>query len=452
VAGIDNLRHYITRLWRNGLRDLASAALRYAPKFRFIYVYIPPAVRQGVKAIILRQAFRRDQDTRVRPGQDGLAIPATQDGRSDLMAGALLIGYPKAELGTGQHVRMTARALLETPIKFGIFDFNFGMHARQEDHRFANLLTTETTFATNVFHITADQMILASDFLGSDFFLGKYNILYPFWELAIFPDECLPALNFIQEVWAPSRFIQEAIAKKVAVPTVWMPVAVDVPDAAPSDRNAFGIAEDTFVFLFHFDFASYPARKNPWAVIDAFHRAFPDSREKVQLVIKFMALDWHKADVRKLYDRVKLDPRIILVNEVLSMGKLLSLMNSANAFVSLHRSEGFGLGMAESMALGKPVIGTNYSGNTDFMNDRNSCLVNYSLVPVKNGDYPYSRGQVWAEPDIDHAVWHMKRLVSEPKFARRMGDSAKSYMAEHYSPKVISRRYVDRLTQLGVLN
>src|SRR5207302_10340562 len=101
-----------------------------------------------------------------------------------------------------------------------------------------------------------------------------------------------------------------------------------------------------------------------------------------------------------------LKSRLIVIDKLLTDNEVKNLVRCCDCFVSLHRSEGFGLGLITAMFLGKPVVATAYSANMDFMNEHNSCLVRYQLRSVPDGAYPFAKGQVWAEPDIDHAVEH----------------------------------------------
>src|SRR6185503_6112602 len=139
-----------------------------------------------------------------------------------------------------------------------------------------------------------------------------------------------------------------------------------------------------------------------------------------------------------------------LLTETLSRQDVYELEAACDAFVSLHRSEGFGLGLAESMYLGKPVVGTNWSGNTDFMNHKNSCPVNYDLVVLDRDHGPYKKGQFWAEADVDHAAWYMKKLVDDRAFARQIGARAKAHLTDSFSPRAIGLKYLDRLRLLGL--
>jgi glycosyltransferase involved in cell wall biosynthesis len=229
-----------------------------------------------------------------------------------------------------------------------------------------------------------------------------------------------------------------------------MPLAVHVTVPPQLDRNYFGLAEDAFVFLFYFDFASYSTRKNPYAVVDAFRRAFDGRSDKVSLVVKSTGLDPHKQESVKMREALDGDPRITLIDKVISHEEIAALVNCCDSFVSLHRSEGFGRGLAEAMFLGKPVIATNYSGNTDFTREDTACLVNYALVPVEPGDYPESKGQVWADPDIEHAAWHMRRLVEDSAAARRLAAAGKKYIHENHSLAHVGAKYRERLERLGL--
>jgi glycosyltransferase involved in cell wall biosynthesis len=128
------------------------------------------------------------------------------------------------------------------------------------------------------------------------------------------------------------------------------------------------------------------------------------------------------------------------------------LIDSCNSFVSLHRSEGFGRGPAEAMLLGKPVIVTNYSGNTDFTRPDNSCLVDYCLIPVRAGQYVFEEGQVWADVDIEHAAWHMKRLSEETTYATEIALRGQEFIREKFNSFVIGEIYARRLQELNLTN
>lgn len=145
------------------------------------------------------------------------------------------------------------------------------------------------------------------------------------------------------------------------------------------------------------------------------------------------------------------DPRIFIIDKDLRRPQVDALTGLADCFVSLHRSEGFGLGMAEAMGLGKPVIGTDYSGNTDFLTEATGFPVAYRLIPVPPGAYPGYEDQVWAEPDLEQAAWSMRRIAAGADGVAARAEAARRYMAEHHSAAAVGRICRERLVRLGLV-
>jgi glycosyltransferase involved in cell wall biosynthesis len=333
----------------------------------------------------------------------------------------------------------------------------FGDHGSQladmhKDFPLMDRLDPEASFRANIFVLNANEMEMAWHHQGEALFEDRYNIGYWAWELSHFPDAWLPALIGLDEIWAPSRFIQQAIAEKAACPVVWMPLAVGPRLISTGSRADLGLPENRFLFLFFFDFRSYVDRKNPQAVIRAFEKAFSRSDASVGLVIKTNGMD-ECIDAYEEFKELDLkgDPRIIWIDRVMDDREIKALVNQCDCFVSLHRSEGFGRGLAEAMYMGKPVIATGYSGNLDFMNESNCCLVDHLLVPVGGHSYPFGEGQVWADADVEMASRFMKDLVADPALAREIGEAAASYIRRYHSFARVGARYRRRLEQLDLV-
>ncbi len=192
----------------------------------------------------------------------------------------------------------------------------------------------------------------------------------------------------VDEIWVASTFVRDAFRGIARKPVTIVPPAVEVGSPSGFDATRFRIRPDAVVYFFNFDALSTAARKNPWGVIDAFSRAFtPEERDQqVQLVIKVHNLERAPAMAEPLRDAVS-SVDGILVNAELPRSDMDGLLDRTDVYVSLHRSEGFGLGLAEAMYLGKPVIATAYSGNMDFTRPGDSCLVGYSMQRVTEGDH-----------------------------------------------------------------
>lgn len=367
------------------------------------------------------------------------------------LPGANLIGYVFSESGMGEHVRMSAASFSTTDINFGVINFGYGVPSRTKALLRHGTLESTNRYKANIFHINADQMIHVYGKLGENFFSNRLNISYPFWELSKFPTEWTPFLKVMDEVWAPTRFIQNSISNALSKAVHYMPVSIELPPVENKGRIFFGIPEGCFTFLATFDFFSYIHRKNPWAVVRAFMLAFPRLNENVCLVVKVMNADESNGDWKELKDIAARDRRIILINKVMTIDELLSLKLACDCYVSLHRAEGLGRGPMEAMLLGKPTILTNYSGSTDYAREDNSCLVNYSLIPIQEGQYVHFLDQVWADPDIEHAAWHMKNLANNADLCGRMGKTARDFINEHFSPARCGSLYKQRLHELGVI-
>ncbi len=370
------------------------------------------------------------------------ANPPAASARS--LPGVNVIGYARSEHGVGQSLRQFVTALDAAYVPNAIIDFNNNNNSRIDDKSLDERIVKEAQHGINVFHINADQMPEVEMHLPSHY-LARYNIGFWHWELPEMLDEHLAGFNSLHEVWVPTGFVQEAVAKRAPVPVVRMPHAIAFSVSPDLKRSQFGLPEDKFLFLMMYDFSSYQERKNPQAALDAFDLAFAGKQRDVVLVIKTQNAQFHAADVAALQARLEGRADVIWINKTLSRQEVYDLQYLCDALVSLHRSEGYGLAPAEAMFLAKPVIATNWSGNTEFMTPQNSLPVNYTLVKIAHDIGVYRAGQTWAEADVAHAAQQMQSIVDDPALYQRIGQAARRTMLEQFSPEVIGKRILARL-------
>lgn len=363
----------------------------------------------------------------------------------------VLAGHPFVPIGMGEHVRSSFRAFRAASLPASIFDiYGFSERDPAISAELESHLTDRLSPRLNVFHINGNEVEQALAHRADAATPGSYNIIYPLWELERYPAEWARQLERFDEVWAPSQFIRNSITKAVSIPVHHMPLACEVHFSSFLGRRYFGIPEDRYVFFFFFDFTSYLERKNPLAVVEAFDRLMRDRpHAEVALVIKLNSSQHRPQDFAEFKRRISPYADCVhIIDKVLSNNEMKNLIRCCDCFVSLHRSEGFGLGLSEAMYLGKPVIATGYSGNMDFTNQDNALLVDFSLIPVALGSYPHGEGQVWADPDVDQAARHMVRLVDDADFGRALGKRASRHIRQHFSYCAAGRNYRTRVEQI----
>jgi glycosyltransferase involved in cell wall biosynthesis len=277
-----------------------------------------------------------------------------------------------------------------------------------------------------------------------------YRIAYWYWEFDSMPEAWRAHAEKVDEVWTATEFIARGLRARLAVPVRTLFPGVTLAPFRVRDRAYFNLDANRFTFLFTFHMLSVMERKNPMGLIRAFKMAF-DASEPVALVLKTSFGDRHPEQFRELCAAAADMPSITIIDQVLSSDEVLSLMHVCDAYVSLHRSEGLGLTMAEAMLMGKPVIATGFSGNMDFMNDENSLLVSYERVKVGRPIPPYDADLEWAEPSVEHAAQLMRRLYEEPEWAREVGARGKLSAEKNLSLVAAGRRMSDRLSEISAL-
>lgn len=358
--------------------------------------------------------------------------------------GVNIVGYLSAEMGIGESVRNSVKALDNIPsIKTSLVNFSIGNQARMADSSYTTRESNEFLHDINLIHVNADQTPVLKANIDSDHFANKYNIGYWWWELEDFPDDWYEAFKFYDEIWVGSDFVRNSISKKSPVPVIKVPLCIELSYNTNFDREYFGFPKDKFLFFTMYDVFSFQQRKNPKAVIESYLNAFPQEGNTC-LVIKVN--NGHRAveELAALKALVANRSDVIIINKTLDRIEINSLIRVIDCAVSLHRSEGLGLLMAESMYFGKPVIATNWSGNTDFINEMNSCPVNYTLIDV-GADYgPYKAYQRWADPDVKHATEYMKKLVDDKDYYNNLSKNAEKTIQEMYSSQEIGRIMKER--------
>jgi GT2 family glycosyltransferase/glycosyltransferase involved in cell wall biosynthesis len=277
-----------------------------------------------------------------------------------------------------------------------------------------------------------------------------YRIAYWYWEFDSIPDAWVTKAAQVDEVWAATEFVAKGLREKLSIPVRTLFPGVKLGAYQRRERGYFGLQEGAYTFLFTFHMMSIMERKNPLGLIKAFKQAFTSS-EPVNLVLKTSFGDRHPAQLAELRAAAA-GSNITIIDQLYSPDEVLSLMDACDAYVSLHRSEGLGLTMAEAMLMGKPVIATNYSGNVDFMDETNSLLVPYKLVKLGRPIPPYDADSEWAEPSTEHAAQFMRRVYDDQAWSRDIGARAKASAESSLSLKPAGSRIAQRLNEIKVLS
>jgi glycosyltransferase involved in cell wall biosynthesis len=340
------------------------------------------------------------------------------------------IGCWTASTGLAEAARRSVRALSEAGVTVALSDYQ--VDVPKDPRRITADLVAMTRGrlgSIDLCFLNINEMQSVTDqYLRSD--PARYLIAYWFWELPELPPQFQPEIRRFDEIWVASRFVEANFRPYTPAPIRVMLPAVEPQRPAIRTRGDFGIPETACVFLFSFDASSGVARKNPFGIIDAFKRAFADlaNRSRVSLVMKTLNLGrWPESNFelrRKLAD---VDG--IVIDEELSEAENSALTNMSDVYVSLHRAEGFGLGMAEAMYFGIPVIATRYSGSEEFLNASNSCGVGYKMKRVDFAELRYnpsseslfSSEMMWADPDVAQAARWMRMLAEHGEMRERIG-------------------------------
>jgi glycosyltransferase involved in cell wall biosynthesis len=344
--------------------------------------------------------------------------------------GVNVAGYLDTESGMGEAARASISALSTAGVPVALNNVLSKLRAGDLTYRDAFVDTNPHPF--NLVHLNADNMPAFSARRGRGYFADRYTIGYWFWELSALRDEWVSFAGYVDEVWAATEFVQQAIAAKCAIPVRRMRLPIVLPRLPARGRAHFGIPEGPTAFLYVFDVSSQTERKNPLAAIRAFRKAALPSDQAV-LVLKLGNPEYDRAGVRRLHEEAA-GLHVVILDGYLDRPDLFALLNAADCYLSPHRAEGYGMTLLESMALGKPVIATAYSGNMDFMTAENSYPLGYTLVSLTRDYGPYPRGAVWAEPDVDQAAELSRAIVASPAEATARGARGRQMVEELYAP------------------
>ena len=367
-----------------------------------------------------------------------LLLPAPESKRTEVVVadqlrsnGLNLVGYLTRESSLGDVARRLREALGTAKVPVSTIATQ---RTTSPDH-YADVIGNRVEFTNSLCVVTADQFPFLSGDFPELFAATRRMIGYWFWELEHVPLHMRQSIALVDEIWAGSRFVTDAFAAVSPVPVRHVPIPVAEPHASDRDRPDFAVLADLGqrpVFLTVFDHLSVTERKNPLGVIDAFRRAFSPNEGPV-LIIKTMNGAQRRPNHQRVLAAADGRDDIRVWDETLERADQMALVACVDCMISLHRSEGLGLHLAEAMWLRTPTIATRYSGNLDFMNDANSILINADLVHVEHGEGVYPSTAKWAAPDLDEAVAAMHRIVGDTSMAKRLAAAGRYTMTRQPS-------------------
>lgn len=276
---------------------------------------------------------------------------------------------------------------------------------------------------------------------------GKYRIGYTMLEVNGIPEDWVLQANAMDEIWVPSTFNLETFANSgVTKPIYVMPLGVN-PDYFNPKIRAFRPSQ-RYTFLSVFEWGE---RKAADVLLRAYHRAFL-RKDDVLLLLKVIntdpGVDVHK-EILNLGLPTDGPPVVVIYNQDLPVHQMGSLYRSADCFVLPTRGEGWGMPVIEAMACGLPVIATNWSAHTDFMDETVAYpLAVAELIPAE-AKCPYYKGFAWAQPDEDHLIQQMRYVYNHREEAAAKGALASQRALESWSWHHAAQKVKTRLLQIS---
>lgn len=353
------------------------------------------------------------------------------------VTGVNVVGFVSARLGLGVAARATIAALTAKGVPVAVADITLPDGRSGFDTSWAHLNIKDAhrlPFPVTLVHVNPPEAVGIWNQFPQWFANGRSAIV-PFFELTEVPTSWVGHLSRYDAILAPTEHISASIRNAVSVPVLRFPLAAHVDRVVSADRAAIGIPAASFAFVTTWDSDSGLNRKNGIGVLRAF-RELLRTRKDAVLVIKSNGIARHPELERELASIPS--ESVVVVDKYLSYSEVLALYAACDAFISLHRAEGLGLGLMEAMLLGKPIVATGWSGNMDFMDASSAALVKYTFAPVVDTQSAYSpanfhRRLYWAEPDLLDAVEQCRRLMEDRSWRERIAaagqERARSYQA-----------------------
>jgi glycosyltransferase involved in cell wall biosynthesis len=358
--------------------------------------------------------------------------------------GVNLVGFFSAEFGQGEVARRLDRALRHARIPHTTIPYEQVPH--RQEHAFEH--SAGKLHDVNILCLNAEHVLGFAAGPGRALLDGRYTIGVWFWETSRFPGYLRPAIKLVDEIWVASDFVRDAISAETLVPVETFPLPVEVDQPSHLTRTDLALPEDRFLFSFVFDFYSTVARKNPDGLIQTYRRAF-GAADGAALAVKSINGDRFPDELGRLRELAAGREDIRVVDAFVPAGHARAYTALADCAVSLHRSEGFGLMLAEAMAYGKPAIATAYSGNLTFMDESNSFLVPAETTILTEEVTPYPAGSVWGDPNLDEAARLMREVVASPERAREVGERGRRTIADRHSLERTAEFLRERLGAIG---
>lgn len=364
---------------------------------------------------------------------------------NQLDLGINIVGFIKGEFGLGESSRANIRAIKAAGIPLKINQVQSDYHRDLDSSHGSYEFSYDNNYPINLINVNPEHLFKVIDYFGYQYFQNRYNIGFWSWEMPKFESlDGQMAFDFLDEIWTPSNHTTEAISAVSPLPVVKIMHSINLP--IPSlNRKDLKLPKNKFIFLFMFDSLSTFDRKNPEGLVQAFIKAFGKSAQDVLLVIKASNLHQAPRERDEFKELIAQYPSIHLIDGYLLREEVNSLIYNCDCYLSLHRAEGFGLTLAEAMFYGKPTIATSYSANTEFMNVGNSFLVKYGLVELEQDRGTYKKGDICAEPDIDHAAFLMRYVFNNYRQAYRVGTRAARDIKSILRPETIGIKIKNRV-------
>ncbi len=365
-----------------------------------------------------------------------------------MSAGVNVVGPFEAELGNGETARQLVAALDAAGVP--VLPIGFVATASRQGHEFPHTTDPPGLFPVSILCVNADGTPRFRERLGDEFFAGRHTIGLWWWETTVLPDYMAESFALVDEVWAGSGFVADVLGgASDGTPVTRIDLPALLPAPVSARRAALELPDGPLV-LVNFDHNSVLERKNPLGAIEAFRRAFPQPGAAT-LVVKSINGHAHPEAHARVVAAAQGRPDVRVLDGYLPAPERDALVAACDVFVSLHRAEGFGLTLAEALALERPVVAVPWSGPADFLDDEVAFCVRWTERAVGAGQDPYPAEGRWAEPDLDHAAELLQTALADRDEARRRATRGAERVRARYSATACSAAIARRVRRAAGL-